>query len=143
MPQFLLAAHAFSTLCMTGLIWFVQIVHYPMFALVGQQQFVEYERVHQRLTTWVVAPLMLTELATAIGLLVSRSGKISVGSLWLGLILLGINWLSTAAIQVPAHNQLQAGFSDAVHRKLVNSNWIRTLAWTARGLLVVWWYSKL
>ena len=33
----ILAAHAASTLAMTGLIWFVQIVHYPLFAAVEIQ----------------------------------------------------------------------------------------------------------
>lgn len=143
MQQFVLATHAFSTLCMTGLIWFVQIVHYPMFSLVGAEQFEEYERVHQRLTTWIVAPLMLVELTTTLALIAMRPTGLSSTSLWIGLVLVGIIWLSTAFVQVPAHNELRTGFTDAVHQKLINTNWARTIAWTARGLMVVWWYAAL
>jgi uncharacterized membrane protein len=116
---------------MTGLIWFVQIVHYPMFSSVGDDQFVDYEARHQRLTTYVVMPVMLVELATAI-LLVSMSSPGNRVLPWIGLVLLIIVWLSTWALQVPAHNALQAGFSSAEHNKLVTTNWIRTVAWTGR-----------
>lgn len=63
--QFLLLAHAASTLAMTGVIWFVQVVHYPLFAAVGRKGFAAFEASHRRLTTWVVAPLMLVELVCA------------------------------------------------------------------------------
>lgn len=58
--------HLAATLSMVGLIWFVQIVHYPLFAYVGAEKFIAYEAAHARLTTWVVAPPMLTEALTAL-----------------------------------------------------------------------------
>ena len=57
MSAFVLYLHAASTLSMVGLIWFVQVVHYPLFARV-EQGFIAYEQIHQQRTTWVVAPLM-------------------------------------------------------------------------------------
>lgn len=42
----LLITHAAATLWMTGLIWFVQVVHYPLFALVGSTGFAAYESAH-------------------------------------------------------------------------------------------------
>jgi hypothetical protein len=56
---------------------------------------------------------------------------------WTGLALVAAIWLSTAAIQVPCHAKLAAGFDAEVHARLVSSNWIRTVAWTARGLLAL------
>ncbi len=55
----------------------------------------------------------------------------------MGLGLLIVIWVSTAALSVPAHDVLTAGFSDGAYRKLVNTNWIRTVAWTARGVIVM------
>lgn len=136
--RWLLAAHAGSTVMMTGLIWFVQIVHYPMFDSVGRDAFPAYEQRHSRLTTWVVAPLMLVELGTAVGLVLSRTSRISPGVLWTGLGLLVLIWLSTAAIQVPCHDALARGFDPRIHRRLVSSNWIRTLAWSARSGIALW-----
>ena len=65
----ILIAHAAATLYMTGLIWFVQVVHYPLMAAVGRDGFAAYESAHARLTTFVVAPGMLVEALCA-GLLV-------------------------------------------------------------------------
>lgn len=54
---------------MTGSIWFVQIVHYPLMDAVGPENYNEYHRRHQNRTSYVVGPVMLFELATAIALL--------------------------------------------------------------------------
>ena len=61
MLELILLLQAASTLAMVGLIWFVQIVHYPLFAQVGREGFSGYEQAHQNRTTFVVAPLMLVE----------------------------------------------------------------------------------
>ena len=68
-----------ATLFMVGLIWFVQIVHYPLFSRVGEEAFQRYETDHQRLTTWVVGPPMLAEFATAILLVWCRPSGIGAG----------------------------------------------------------------
>ena len=60
-------------------------------------------------------------------------------SRWLGLGLVLPVWASTALLQVPAHGRLAEGFDTATHTRLVTTNWIRTIAWTARGVLVLWW----
>ena len=64
----LLALHALATVTIAGLIWFVQLVHYPLFPLVGASDFVRYEREHTRRVTWIVAPLMILEAITAVAL---------------------------------------------------------------------------
>ena len=135
--ELLFTVQLVCTLMMCGLIWFVQIVHYPMFAVVGKDAFCSYERIHQRRTTWVVVPVMCLEMATAVGwMMLSRdSGTFPIAAIGLGLLL--TTWLSTALLQVPCHRSLEREFSVAVHRRLVRTNWIRTAAWTARGLLLV------
>jgi len=134
---FVLLAHVAATWMMVGLIWFVQIVHYPLFARVGTNLFAEYEIGHSRWTTWVVGPPMLVEAATALVLLLAKPEHISSVHLWLGSILLLIIWLSTALLQAPQHEILTRGFAAEAHRFLVTSNWIRTVAWTLRGVLVL------
>ena len=44
----LLVVHLAATAAMCGLIWFVQVVHYPLFAGVGDDGFTAYEQRHQR-----------------------------------------------------------------------------------------------
>lgn len=139
----LVMAHVVATLVMVGVIWFVQIVHYPLFSQVGEVAFRLYEVGHTRLTTYVVAPTMLIELVTGFWLLWQRPVDILPVQVWLGMGLLGIIWLSTVFVQVPHHERLTQGFDPIIHHKLVTSNWLRTLAWSARGLVVVWMMKQL
>ena len=134
--KLILLTQVFATLFMVGLIWFVQVVHYPLYANVGRAQFPEYEALHNRLTTWVVGPAMLVEMLTAVALLrYSSNGSTSLA--WLGLGLLAVIWITTATLSVPAHDALTAGFSNGAYQKLVFTNWIRTVAWSARGVIVM------
>lgn len=126
-----------STLFLTGVVWFVQVVHYPLFAEVGAEDFPAYERVHAQLTTWVVAPVMLVEIGTAFWLLAFPSREIPRRGLWVGLVLLVGIWASTFLLQVPAHAALERGFDADTHHRLVSTNWIRTVLWTGRSLILL------
>lgn len=133
MPVLLI--QAFASLALTGLIWCIQVVHYPLFAAVGRDGFARYEADHARLITLVVGPLMLVELAASLWLVAMRPAGVPAWMVWTGLALVAAIWLSTAVVQVPCHARLAAGFDPEVHARLVSSNWIRTAAWTARGFL--------
>ncbi|MBL8828221.1 MAG: hypothetical protein JNM18_14670 [Planctomycetaceae bacterium] len=137
MSRYVFVMHVAATLFMVGLIWFVQIVHYPLLSNVGQAEFPGYETRHVALTTWVVALPMLTEGATALLLFKYRPPFVPKTYLYCGALLLAIVWLSTAWLQVPCHDALQAAFTTEVHAQLVASNWLRTVAWSLRGLLVL------
>ena len=128
--------HAAATWFMTGLIWFVQVVHYPLMQGVGQPGFSGYCAQHQRRTTWVVGPAMLVELATALWLLVRRTELRSSPAFAASVVLLAIIWISTAAWQAPRHGRLLQQGHAAEVPPLVRSNWLRTAAWTARGAIV-------
>lgn len=127
--------HLAFSLYMTGVIWFVQIVHYPLMGKVGPEYFVAYERSHTMLTTFIVGPQMVVELATAVLLIFLMKDLPAWWSLNLGLIV--VVWVSTFFIQVPLHHSLSQAFDEAKHLKLVNSNWIRTIAWTVRAFLLL------
>ncbi|MBL8795371.1 MAG: hypothetical protein JNM56_15815 [Planctomycetia bacterium] len=135
--KLLLLAQAAATLFMVGLIWMVQVVHYPLFDRVERNDFARFEADHQRLTTWVVAPPMLVELLTAVWLLGQRPHEVPAWSAWLGVVLVAVIWLSTIFAQVPQHNVLAHGFDEAAYRILVGTNWLRTVAWSVRGVLVL------
>ena len=133
----LLLANAAATLFMVGVIWFVQIVHYPLFASVGGPGFAAYSGSHTRLTGLVVGPPMLVEAATAVALVVWTPSGISVFLLWTGLILVVGIWLSTIFLQAPRHTALGGGFDPTAHRFLVTSNWLRTVLWSLRAIVVL------
>ena len=132
-----------ATLFMTGVIWFVQVVHYPLFAGVGAEGFAAYEAQHSNLTTFVVIVPMFVELVTALLLVWRRPPELGSWEVWVGFGLVGVIWLSTAFLQVPQHTALGAGFDLAAHTTLVTTNWLRTAAWTLRSVLVLWWVARL
>lgn len=130
--------HAGATWFMVGLIWFVQVVHYPLMGAVPPHAFSAYSNAHQRRTTWVVGPPMLLEGGTALLLGWTPRGAFEGKTLgWVGLALLTLIWVSTFAVQVPLHARLASGFDRAVWRRLVGTNWLRTIAWTVRGIIAL------
>ncbi|MBL8085542.1 MAG: hypothetical protein JNN26_23150 [Candidatus Obscuribacter sp.] len=136
LTSLVLVLHAAATWFMTGLIWFVQVVHYPLYDRVGSDAFVAYERIHCSLTTMVVAPVMIVELLSAVLLLFQRPRCMHMPEAALNLALLGLIWLSTLFIADQLHGALASQFSQEAHRALVGWNWLRTAAWSLRAVLL-------
>lgn len=137
LTRMILLTHIFVTLSMTGIIWYIQWVHYPIFGHIPESVFSAYETFHVRMTILVVVPLMLTETATGLALLKFRPSGIGAGLVWTGLFLLGVIGFSTVFLQIPQHRILAQGFNSESLRFLIHSNWIRTAAWTVRSFLVL------
>ena len=135
--RFLFLANLLATIFMTGVIWIVQVVHYPLFANVGEGLFRAYHADHNVLITYIVLPAMLIEAGTAALFIFGRPQFISLPEAWLGLVLVGVAWGTTFFLSVPQHNALAAGFDPEAHRLLVSTNWIRTAAWSVRSVLVL------
>ena len=126
-----------STCVMTGIIWIVQVVHYPLFRKVGIEYFKNYEAGHTKLIAFIVIPTMLVELVTTIYILFSNLLKGTEFVLYLvASIILLVIWLSTIFIQARQHNRLSWGYDIVLINRLVSYNWIRTIGWTFRTLLL-------
>ena len=121
---------------MVGVIWTMQLVHYPMLARLSALEPTTAAVDHQRRITWVVGPLMAAEGVTALVLLFERPDSMSVAAAWGAAALLAVALLSTVLVQVPLHSRLADGHDDAVARALVSTNWVRTAAWTVRAVLL-------
>ncbi len=134
----ILLAQVGATLAMTGIIWFAQIVHYPLLNRVGTKNLLEYQGDNLRLTGWVVGPLMGIEAASAFLLFWFPPWGISSTQVHVNMALLALIWLSTAFLQFPQHRILARGYDARAYFFLVRTNWIRTGAWSARALLVLW-----
>jgi hypothetical protein len=126
----------FAAFAMTGLIWFVQVVHYPLFHQSSRSP--DFFRSHADRTGFVVVPLMLVEMATAVVLLFPCAGELPRPLALANFILLALSWFATAVFSVPCHRRLvdRAYDPDTVDR-LVHTNWIRTVLWTIRSILLL------
>lgn len=132
----LLDAQFLAAVVMTGIIWFVQIVHYPLLATVGSGEFCDYTKRHQVLITWIVGPPMLVEVAAAGALLILAPLLLLSPLYTSALAMLFVIWISTAVLQVPLHGKLCQARDPRNISRLVRTNWIRTIAWTARAVLL-------
>lgn len=117
---------------MTGVIWFVQWVHYPLLASVPVDRAIDVATDHQRRTGQVLALPMALEGVTTLWLLASRPDVVSFILPWLGAVLLAVALGSTIFVSVPLHAKMATNPTADVGRRLVVTNWPRTIAWSAR-----------
>ena len=124
-----------SSLFMTGLIWVIQLAHYPSFRFVDESEYTSFQQFHETRITFIVLPVMLIEIITS-GYLWFSDGWTSVHGI--GFVLVLLIWISTAVFSVPYHAQLSKGKDVATINKLVNTNWIRTVLWSSKSMLTLW-----
>ena len=73
---------------------------------------------------------------TALLLLVWRPDTLGPIAAWASAALLAPALLSTVLVQVPLHRLVAEQHDPVAARRLTRSNWVRTAAWTARGLVL-------
>ena len=129
----------FFSLQSVGMIWFLQLNHYPLYANVGRDVFREYVTAHnERLLLPIVLPGVLA-FASSIALALWHPAEIPDWSVWIVVALNAVTGMSTALLQGPAHGALaRDGYSAPLVRKLLATNWLRTAAWTTNGVLLTW-----
>jgi len=130
----ILFINLFSSVFMTGLIWFVQLVHYPSFAFAGDS-FSDFHRHHSFFTGVIVMPVMITELLTSGWFWMNSAGWLDIPSVAFYIVIL--IWICTAVFQVPIHQKLSKGKDLQQIKKLVRTNWIRTFLWTIKSILTL------
>ena len=127
---------------LTGLIWTVQLVHYPSFGLVPKVAWAAFHAAHTRRMSYVVLAPMVLELGLAIGLAWAGRRLLPGAAGWWSLGLVGLAWAVTFFISVPFHNRLAQGFDYIAIDGLTRTNWLRTLAWTVRMGLLGWLLAR-
>ena len=79
---------------------------------------------------------MLVEVAAAGALLILAPLLLLSPLYAAALVMLFVIWISTAVLQVPLHGKLCQVRHERNIRRLVFTNWVRTIAWTARAMLL-------
>jgi len=129
-----------ATAAMTGVIWIIKMVHYPIFDAIDRgtddDRWRRFGDRHRRSISYVVGPFMLAEGVTGIWIVVDPPADLSVALPLVAAALMAIAYGTTAFVSVPLHERLTTSFDDDAHRRLVSTNWIRTAAWTTRAVVV-------
>lgn len=127
--------HFFCSFWMMVTIIFVQLVHYPLFLALHYSDRVAYAKKHQAKISFIVMPVMLLELVS----LIAMASSYALDIFWLTLcFLLVVIWTSTFLIQVPCHKKMLLQPDDKILNRLVQSNWIRTIAWTLKTVCILY-----
>lgn len=136
MDDLVLLMNLLSTWTMVGVIWFVQVVHYPLLAVVPVESATSVAVEHQRRTGWVVGAPMALEGVTTLALLVLVPEGVAWFVPWLAGIPLAVALGATILLSVPRHERMAREPDAQVGKELVSTNWVRTIAWTVRGFIV-------
>ena len=96
--------HAIVTFLLTGLIWVIQLVHYPMFQFLDSQAYSKAMSFHQQRISIIVVPLMLFELLSGVYLAHAQWSSLArFHSINIALIV--IIWIHTFGLMVPFHKK--------------------------------------
>jgi hypothetical protein len=131
----LLLIHYAFTLIMTGVVWFAQVIHYPLLRHIPPAHIPAYERQHMHYANFILPGWMLVEGLTGAALWYLRPADIYfvINSC----LILAVA-VSTFKVQVPCHKALAEEYDEATCRRLIRSNWWRTMIWTLRALLLTY-----
>lgn len=121
--------HSLIDFGMLIVLWLVQLVIYPSFLRIEAGQLLSWHQTYTFRVSFVIMPLMLTQLALAAAAAFGESAGWLDGFI-LALVLLC--WGLTFFISVPLHKKIDGGdLSEATRTALIRTNWPRTLIWSA------------
>lgn len=136
--------HGFLLFCVVlacynlGLIWFAQLVIYPLFSKVGAEEYMTY---HRSYSSWIPLPVIFPGFASfflPIALVFFHPASVP---LWLTLANAACGLLSlyvTVALEIPRHHRLEnSGKQENVIRELILYNWPRTFGITGSVCLSI------
>lgn len=131
MKSLALVLNQSSALYMFGVIWVIQLIHYPSFASINASAFQNFHNQHTAAMGIIVGPVMVLELLVSAWLLNYEVNLISVSNFVLVLSL----WILTFFVSVPLHNKLAQTQDLTVIQNLISTNWPRTALWSLRAIL--------
>jgi hypothetical protein len=135
MEDAVLVLNVLASWTMVGVIWFVQVVHYPLLSVVPVESASAVAVEHQRRTGWVVMLPMTIEGVTTLLLLAMVPAGVAWFVPWLAGIPLAVALGATVLLSVPRHARMASNPDPTVGRELVTTNWVRTIAWSLHGLV--------
>lgn len=131
----ILLLQVLTTWVLLGILWFIQLVHYPLFRRI-KENFVQYERDHLRRTASLLVPIAVVDIALNVMLVISLEKGSCIFLISFALAMNIITWLSVFFFQVAEHHSLSDHFSKKIVHKLVKTNWVSTIAWTVKAALI-------
>ena len=127
-----------SNSVLLGIILVTQFITYPSFLSVSEHKFYHFHNKYVNRISFIVIPFMIFELFSLGYISYILNDFLLIKSL---IILLSI-WLSTFIIMVPLHNKLSLNYEKEIVVKLINYNWLRTILWSMKLVLILYIYYE-
>jgi len=122
-----------------ALVWLVQLVIYPGFCYYSESDVKKWHRGYTHRISWIVFPLMLSQLLSYAYLSIMHPSFSSVAVL----LFVISTWIVTFFMAVPLHQQIDTSVDSYPFRaQLVRVNWIRTIAWTCIWIISLLNYGE-
>jgi len=137
MAEFAAVAQVVGSVGMFGVIWIVQLVHYPLMRFVPGARFADFEAAHSTRISWVVGPLMAVEGVCVLAFFFAPPVSLPWWLPWAGAVAEAIAIGTTMFVSAPLHGRPGANFDPALLERLIATNWIRTAAWTGRAAVAI------
>ena len=122
--------HFASTAVMVGVIWVIQLLHYPTFHYIEKNNYSQFQKFHMSRISYIVIPAMVIEMLSGIMLVIINDDFI------ISFSLLVCIWIITFVFFTNIHQRLLSKYENTAVEKLVNLNWIRTTFWTVRLVIL-------
>jgi len=126
--------HFLSTSLMVGIIWVIQLLHYPTFHFIKESDYVEFQHFHMQRISFIVVPVMIIELLSGFMMVYYFRSNLLI----LCLIILLVIWLITFVFFTKLHQSLLGGYDKIIVDKLVQINWSRTVLWSLRLIILIY-----
>jgi hypothetical protein len=133
----LLVVHLAAVWFCVGLVWVVQVLVYPGFRGADRGHWREHHDRHTRLMARTVSGPWAVQGVTCAVLLGWRPDGAPFWLAALAAVCGAVTVAVTVGVSVPCHRRLAVAYDDVVLDRLVRTNWYRTAAWTAGGVVAV------
>ena len=135
---FLFGVFVFLAAFNAGAMTTLQIQHYAIYPYVGKIEFIEYIRANNRAAVVPVVVPAMALLLTSVMLVIDRPRFMTLGA---ALLAFGLNVTQLASTFI-WQRRLQSemavsGYDEVKARRLLSTNWIRTVAFLVQALLAM------
>jgi len=137
METFFLLINLLSTILIAGILWFVQLVHYPLFNEIPAKNFINYGYYHSRKVSGIIKPLFIVDFTTLILLLILLGSNLSTNLMIVNVTIFIITIVLTQIIFIPIHQKLSKSPNSQTISQLIRLNWIRTLIWSLKVVFML------
>lgn len=137
METIFLLFNLISTLLIAGILWFVQLVHYPLFNEMPAKNMVNYGYYHMQKISGIINLLFIIDFITIVFLLLLVNSDLSATLMLINISIFLFIVILTRITFLPIYQQISKNPNSILITKLINLNWIRTLVWSLKVIFML------